>query len=135
MGDGFQDLDLDTPTEHDLDLAYGSRYLSVADVGNKKIRTRISKVRKEEMRTENGKMRTKFVLYLESLDKPMVVNSTNKDELVTALGKNPRGWVGASIGIFVDPSVMYGGQKKGGLRLRVLQPPSNGTGNGRGGGC
>ena len=45
MADEFPETDLDTPTEHDLDEAYGSRFLGVVDVGDKKIRTKISKVR------------------------------------------------------------------------------------------
>ena len=45
MSDDFVETDLDTPTEHDLDLAYGSKYLSATDVGNRKLRTKIAKVR------------------------------------------------------------------------------------------
>lgn len=123
MSDEFLEHDLDTPTEHDLDQAYGSKYLSAIDVGDRKIRTKIAKVRKEEMRTENG-TRMKFVLFLETLDKPMVLNATNKDALVDKLGRTPANWIGASVGIFVDPNVSYAGKRVKGLRLRVLTPPA-----------
>lgn len=122
MADEFTEHDLDTPTEHDLDQAYGSKYLSAIDVGDRKIRTKIMKVRKEEMRAENGKTRMKFVLFLEALDKPMVLNATNKDALVDKLGRTPANWIGASIGIFVDPNVTFAGKHVKGLRLRVLGP-------------
>lgn len=122
MSDEFTEHDLDTPTEQDLDQAYGSKYLSAIDVGDRKIRTRIAKVRKEEMRADNGKTRMKFVLFLETLDKPMVVNATNKDALVDKLGRTPGNWIGASVGIFVDPNVTYAGKRVKGLRLRVLGP-------------
>ena len=56
------------------------------------------------------------------IDKPMVLNATNKDALVSALGKAPANWINASIGIYVDPNVMFGGVRTGGLRLRVLGP-------------
>ena len=54
MNDDFND-DLNTPTEADLDDCYGSKYLSAADLGDKKIKTRIAKIRKEPMRQQGGK--------------------------------------------------------------------------------
>ena len=50
MADDFLDHDTDTPTEADLDQAYGSKFLSAADVGDRKIRTKITKVRKADVR-------------------------------------------------------------------------------------
>jgi hypothetical protein len=122
MGDEFTEQDLDTPTEADLDSAYGSKFLSATDVGTRKIKTKILKVRKEELRGKDDKKRMRFVLFLESLDKPMVLNATNKDALVSALGKTPAKWVNTAVGLYVDPSVTFGGNRTGGLRLRVLGP-------------
>jgi len=85
----FVEDDLGTPTEADLDDCYGSKYLSAADLGDKKIRTRIGKIRKETMRQQSGAERSKFVIYFTTLDKPMVLNATNKNVLVDALGKVP----------------------------------------------
>jgi hypothetical protein len=127
MADEFLEYDPETPTEQDLDQAYGSKYLSSPDVGEHKFRATIVKVRKEEMRTDNGKKRMKFVLYLDKFDKPMVLNTTNKDELVTKLGRNPANWIGAVIGLLVDNNVMYAGKRVKGLRLRVLLPPATGS--------
>jgi hypothetical protein len=124
MGDEFPETDLDTPTERDLDLAYGSQYLSATDVGDRKIRTKIVKVRNQELRSEDGKTRMRFVLFLEGLDKPMVLNATNKNALVDKLGKTPASWKGASVGLFVDPNVTFAGKRVKGLRLRVLLPPA-----------
>jgi hypothetical protein len=112
--------DLDSPTESDLDQVYGSKYLGAADVGSRKIRTRIKKVRKAELRVNDGTKRIKFVLHFENIDKPMPLNATNKNELVRKLGKNPANWIGALVGIYVDPEVEFGGKTVGGLRLRVL---------------
>jgi hypothetical protein len=125
MGDEFPELDPETPTEHDLDQAYGSKYLSKTDIGDRKIRTRILKVRKQEMRDDRGGKPTKirFVVFLEGLDKPMVLNATNKALLVDAFGKPPANWIGASIGVFFDPEVMFAGKRTGGLRLRLVPPP------------
>jgi hypothetical protein len=124
MGDEFLELDLDTPTEHDLDQAYGSKFLSAADLGDRKVRTKIVKVRKEELRSNDGGKRMRFVLYVDGLDKPVVLNATNKNALVDALSKTPANWVGATIGLFVDPNVTFAGKRMRGIRLRVLLPPA-----------
>jgi hypothetical protein len=123
MSDEFLDQDLDTPTEADLDSVYGSKFLSAADIGERKIRTKILKVRKEELRGKDDKKRMRFALFLESLDKPLVLNATNKDRLVDGLGRVPSKWAGASVGVFVDPDVSFGGKKTGGVRLKVLDEP------------
>src|SRR6516165_1942547 len=102
MNDEFPEHDLDTPTEDDLKLMYGSKHLAVSDIGARKIRTKIKKVGKEELRREDGTKRTRIVLGLEDIDKPMVVNATIKDLLVATLGGVPSKWVGASVGIYVD---------------------------------
>jgi len=124
MSDEFpeHEPDLDTPTEDDLKAMYGGRMLSTDDIGDRKIRTKIQKVRKEELRKDDGTKRWRLVLSLASLDKPLAVNATIKDVLVAALGRVPANWVGASVGIFVDPNVMYAGKRVGGIRLRVLEP-------------
>ena len=115
--------DLDTPTEADLDQLYGSKYLSATDLGDKKVRTRISKIRKEMMQQQGGKPeRAKFVSYFATLEKPMVLNTTNKIALVEKLGKNPADWIGADIGILAENTTFQGKLVKG-LRLRVLSPP------------
>jgi hypothetical protein len=121
MSDDFSD-DLETPTEADLDSCYGSKYLGAADLGDKKIRTRIGKVRKETMPQQDGKpQRTRFVLYFKSIDKPLVLNATNKNMLVDKLGKVPANWINAEVGLFTVPTT-YKGQPTKGLRLHVFGP-------------
>src|SRR6516162_2167666 len=117
----FVEDDLGTPNEADLDDCYGSKYLSAADLGDKKIRTRIGKIRKETMRQQSGAERTKFVIYFTTLDKPMVLNATNKNALVDALGKVPASWGGADIGLYTE-NTQFAGKPVKGLRLRVLGP-------------
>jgi hypothetical protein len=79
MRDEFPDTDLDTPTEADLELAYGGQYLGTVDLGDRKIRGRIQKVRKGELTGQDGRKRTKFIVYFDALDKPLALNKTNKD--------------------------------------------------------
>ena len=62
--------------------------------------------------------RPRFVLYFTTLDKPMVLNATNKNTVVD-LGTNPADWIGAEIGLYTEPT-QYAGQPTRGVRLRVL---------------
>src|SRR6516165_9073847 len=117
----FVEDDLGTPTEADLDDCYGSKYLSAADLGDKKIRTHVGKIRKETMRQQSGAERSKFVIYFTTLDKPMVLNATNKNALVDKLGKVPADWVGAAVGLYTE-NTQFGGKPTKGLRLTVLGP-------------
>jgi hypothetical protein len=121
MPHDFND-DLTTPTEADLDSCYGSKYLSATEVGDRKIRTRIAKVHKQALQQQGGATRNKFVLACTTLDKEIVLNSTNKNSLVDALGRNPADWIGADVGIYTEPTT-FGGKPIRGLRLRVLNKP------------
>ena len=113
------------PRQRDIDEAYGSRFLGAVDVGDRKMRTKLLRVKKEEVRDrDTGKMKKRILVFFENINKPLVLNTTTKDTLVSAFGKNPAGWVGATVGVYVDPDVMFGGKKVGGVRLRPLHPPA-----------
>jgi hypothetical protein len=121
MSDDFID-DLDTATEADVDACYGSKYLSAADLGDRKIKSRIAKVHKEPMQKEGKPDRPKLVAYFSSLDKGLVLNATNKNTIVTALGKNPGDWKGAEIGLYTALT-QFGGKTVPGVRVKVLSAP------------
>jgi hypothetical protein len=114
--------DHDTPSEADLDLCYGSKFLSATELGDKKIRTRILKVKKEPLRGQDGREKNKFILSFSNIDKSLVANATNIKTLVDALGKAPSGWLNADVGIFTEPTMMAGKPTRG-VRLRVLGKP------------
>ena len=116
------DNDLLTPTEADLDACYGSKFLSATELGNRKLRTKIGRVRMEELKQQDGKTRKKFILGFTNLDKEVVLNATNKTALVDALGRIPADWIGAEIGLLTEPCMMAGKPTRG-LRVRVLNKP------------
>ena len=124
MGDEFFEHDTQTPSEKDVAEAFGSRFLGVVDVGDKKIRTKICGKKEEVEDRKTGKLKKKIVVFFESIDKGLILNGVNRETLEIAFGKKPADWLNAIVGIFVDPNVMFGGLKKGGvrLRLRVLTP-------------
>ena len=103
MADEFPETDLETPTEDDLDEAYGS-IPGWVDIGDKKIRTKILKVRMEEMKDrETGKMKKRPSSFSKTSTKRLILNATNKNSLVDAFGKAPAGWLNATVGILRRP--------------------------------
>jgi hypothetical protein len=124
--DSFDDIDEHgpVPTGDQMSSAFGGKYLSVADLGDKKVRARIEHVRMADMKSDDGTRTRKPLLLLADMQaiitKPMVLNFTNYNTLVAALGGEPADWIGADIGVYVDPKVPYGGKVVKGLRLKVL---------------
>src|SRR5689334_9760601 len=104
----MSDFEDDTPTEADIDACYGSKYLSATEVGTRKIRTKIARVRKEALQQQGGGTKTKFILAFAKHDKEMVLNSTNINVLVDALGKRPADWIDADVGIYTEPTTFAG---------------------------
>jgi hypothetical protein len=115
--------DFDTPSEADVDACYGSKFLSATEVGDRKIRTMIARVRKEVLQQQGGTTRPKFIVAFTTVDKEMVLNGTNVNVLVGVLGKPPSGWKGAEVGVYTEPTT-FGGKPTLGLRLRVLKAPT-----------
>ncbi len=88
MGDEFLEQISTRQRECDVDEAYGSQFLGVADVGDKKIRTKILKVRKRDVKDrDTGRLKKTIFVFFENIDKPLVLNATNKNPLVEAFGK------------------------------------------------
>ncbi|MGO9049927.1 MAG: hypothetical protein ACLP19_17105 [Xanthobacteraceae bacterium] len=118
--------DLDTPTAADVDECYGSKFLSAGDLGDRKIRTKIMKVRKESLKQQDGTTKKKIALFFTTLDKPLILNATNKNVLVDSLNGEPAAWIGAEIGLYAELTTFAGKPVKG-LRLRVLNKPAKAT--------
>jgi hypothetical protein len=64
----------------------------------------------------------KFVVYFKELEKGLILNVTNGQVLADISGSEEGDdWIGAVCVIYSDPSIRFGGQKVGGLRLRPLR--------------
>jgi len=63
--------------------------------------------------------------------KALIVNKTNWMAMEDAYGQDSDGWIGKQIEVYNDPSIMYGGKRTGGVRVRVPQraaPPRQAQG-------
>ena len=81
----------------------------------------IEKVEEEPLTNKDGTPgEDKFILYLED-SKPLVLNKTNINRLVAAFGSNDADdWEGKSIIAYCDPTIEFGSEIVGGIRLRAV---------------
>ena len=67
---------------------------------------------------------SKWALHWREKDyQPMLLNKTNLRLLSAVLGDDTDDWIGKEIEVYHDPSISYGGQLVGGLRVRPPRPP------------
>ena len=96
-----------------------SRFLTQGDVG-KGILVTVSAVEQDNVAPEGATPETKWVVSFSEQEKKMVLNNTNLDLISFACdSEDSDEWVGKHIVIYTDPTVMYGGKRVGGLRIRA----------------
>jgi len=108
-------------TAEDLEEFLATKLLSSTVVGNRMLRRTASKLKKQELRSDNGGTELKPVLHFADSPQLLPLNKTNLRTLYAELG-DPQVWAGAVIGIFTDPTVTYNG--KPALRVKVLKAPA-----------
>ena len=83
----------------------------------------IKQVRQEIVTGVGGKQEECVVCYWQENEKPMILNKTNTD-MIAKLLKTPyiEKWPGHRVQIYFDPSVKFGNDTPGGLRIRKKLP-------------
>lgn len=98
--------------------AFPSKYLSKEDVDPARIGT-INGLKRETLKSDDGD-ETKTVMYFrEEALKPMILNNTNWMIAEEAYGEDSDAWVGKKIELYLDPNVMFGAKRVGGVRVRI----------------
>lgn len=109
--------------------AFPSRYLSKADIPAPVVAV-IASVANEPLGQGQAQEVKPVLSFTGDSPKPMVCNASNWDTLEGLYGEESDNWTGKRIEIWVDPTVMYGGKREGGLRLRApAAAPANGSGS------
>ncbi len=103
--------------------AFKSTYLAKNDVTRPLVLT-IADVKLETV-GQGSDAEEKAVAHFVGDAKPMVLNLYNWAVCEEAYGNDSEFWRGKSVEVYVDPAVMFGGKKVGGLRLRM--PSTNGA--------
>jgi hypothetical protein len=109
----------------DFDNVYGSKMLSAAELGDGKLRVKIKFLSREPLQGRNPgeQPRDRIVVDLVGTEKRLVLNATNFKTLRDALGRDPKNWIGAEIGISAETTTFTGRPVKG-LRVKVLTSDS-----------
>lgn len=103
---------------------FPSNYMKKEDLDRPVIAS-IARVCQEEVKSDKGRDELKPVMYFDGKHlKPIIVNRGNWEACALAYGEESDNWTGRSVEIYVDPTVMFGGRRVGGIRLRI---PSNGN--------
>ena len=110
-------------TAEDLAKSLASKYLTSTAVGSRKLRLTVSKVKKQRFINEDGSSEIKPVLHFSDTSEMLQLNKTNRRTLKAELG-DPPAWVGAVIGVYTDPTLIFNG--KPALRVKVLKAPEPG---------
>ena len=102
---------------------FSSRYVGQKDIGKGTLRAVIDDVRLEEVKGNHG-MEDKAIIYFKGDNpKPLILNTTNCSAIEDSYGEETDSWRGQPIELYIDPGVVYGGKRTGGVRVRV---PSSG---------
>lgn len=101
-----------------------SNYLKKEDCGLDGIIVTIDKVSRKNLAKEGEQAEYKYLLHFQEDLKPLVLNATN-GELIAAIAKDDEmdNWTGTEICLYSDPSIMFGGKRVGGIRVKDPNPP------------
>jgi len=96
-----------------------SKFLTRADVGAGVLVT-IREIYQDNVAKEGAPEEMKWCIQFDEVEKPMVLNSTN-GQIIAQITKqeDTDHWPGAKVVLYDDPSVSFGGQLVGGIRVRA----------------
>lgn len=105
--------------------AFPGNYLAKEDVTDA-VTAIIATVAMEPVREDNGDRMKPVLRFAQDQLRPLILNNVNWDTLEHAYGDDSDAWLGRPVEIYCDPSVMFGGRRVGGVRVRVPReaPPA-----------
>ena len=94
-----------------------SNYISKSDVGKGLLLT-IKNYEKKNVGI--GKQDVQFVFYFDEHVKGLILKPTNGKLIANIVGSADfDDWIGKKIVLFIDPTIEFGGEVKGGIRVRA----------------
>lgn len=95
-----------------------AQYLKKEDLSDP-VDTELLWVKEEKVTTPGKGTKTRLVAYFDGLSKGLVLNNKNGELLAEITGTDdPNEWKDVGAQLYVDPDVMYGPKKTGGIRIR-----------------
>jgi hypothetical protein len=100
-----------------------SKYLKKDDV-ERPLRVTIRDLVQENVAKNDEPEELKWIMFFREVDQGLVLNTTNIGLCELACGSNETDdWLGKQIVLFNDPTIMFGGRRTGGIRIRPATGP------------
>lgn len=105
-----------------IDALAPGRYLKKAQLERPRLAT-IKTIRTENVAPENRQPSLKPVVYFQEFEEGVPAGAQTRESLKEALGtQEVTEMIGRKVVIYVNPDIMYGGQRVGGIRFRAPKP-------------
>jgi hypothetical protein len=101
--------------------AFPSKYIGKDDLEVPVLLT-IGEVSTAMVKGDHGDECKTVMMFREQGVKAMIMNNCNWMTLEDAYGEESDDWNGKPVELYVDPNVMFGGKRVGGVRVRVSTP-------------
>lgn len=98
--------------------AFPSRYIGKDDVKTPLLAT-IKELDQAMIKSDGGDECKNVMFFKDPNVKPLIVNTVNWMILEDAYGEESDDWHGKMVELYVNPDVMFGGKRVGGVRVRV----------------
>lgn len=99
-----------------------SDVIRYVDLDGRDFVVQIARVKKGKVTGKGGKSSGKAMLWFEGRTKPLGCGAEILTQISNLYGNDTKLWAGKWITIWPDPSVKYGGERVGGVRVRSTQP-------------
>lgn len=99
-----------------------SDVIRYVDLDGKDYDVKITAIKKDKVKGSGGKTTGKAFLTLEGREKPLACGTETLAQIAALYGNDTRAWIGKWITLWPDPTVKYGGQAVGGVRVRPKAP-------------
>lgn len=101
-------------------LLHPSDFLKWQEFRGKDVTLTISDViPRQELKMRGGRSETRPVLRFKETEKKLVLCKTNTNSIAKVLGTEVRKWIDKKITLYPDPSVRFGKEEVGGIRVRT----------------
>lgn len=101
-----------------------SRFLKKESFTPKGFSVTINTLERMNVAPDDSPKEMKWVIFFDEFEKGMVLNPTNATTLSEIFGsENTDDWIGQSVTAYVDPSIMMGTKRVGGIRFRGKESP------------
>jgi hypothetical protein len=99
-----------------------SEVIRYVDLQGQDFTLQIKQVKRGKVTGKNAKSTGKAMIYFEGREKPLGAGAETLDQIARLYSTDTRKWPGKWITIWPDPTVKYGGEAVGGVRVRPVVP-------------